>query len=105
MSFSTGVYFIWLDFHSVHGDKCFLPSQCRLSSKGFAECNQTTRWIHEPPKASLAEKDKELVDNYQSESGSYSSLQKKKKKKRYLESITNAPLEAEYYGSGLLRDT
>ena len=30
---------------------------------------------------------------------------KKEERDRDLESITNAPLEAEYYGSGLLRDT
>ena len=30
---------------------------------------------------------------------------KKRERERYLESIANAPLEAEYYGSGLLRDT
>ena len=30
---------------------------------------------------------------------------KERERERYLESIANAPLEAEYYGSGLLRDT
>lgn len=37
--------------------------------------------------------------------GHTAACKKKKKGERDLESITNAPLEAEYYGSGLLRDT
>lgn len=42
----------------------------------------------------------ELVGNYHSESGSHSNL---KKKKNGFQSITKAPLAAEYYSSELLR--